>query len=195
MKKLNIMLWGAVAVFAALLSYFVWQSQSGGSKLAALDIGAPFTLASSKGGTLSSDSLKGTPYAMFFGFTHCPVICPTTLYEMDTAFKALGDDGKELRMFFVSVDPEQDTQAFMANYIANFDPRIEGLIPTLEQLPGLAKSFRVFYEKVPTSDGGYTMNHTATIFLFNREGKFAGTIAFDEDPKIRVEKLRRLAAK
>lgn len=195
MKKYNKILWGAVAVFAALLSYLVWQSQSGGNKLAALDIGAPFTLASSKGGTLSSDSLKGTPYAVFFGFTHCPVICPTTLYEMDTAFKALGADGKDLRMFFISVDPEQDTQSFMANYIASFDPRIEGLIPTLEQLPALAKSFRVFYEKVPNSDGSYTMNHTATIFLFNREGKFAGTLAFDEDPKTRIEKLRKLAAR
>lgn len=194
MKGLRFALWGAVAVFAALLGYFTWQQQSSPST-GALDIGMPFTLASSKGGTLSSESLKGTPYAMFFGFTHCPVICPTTLYELDTALKALGDDGKDFRMFFVSVDPEQDTQAFMADYIANFDGRIEGLIPTPEQLPGLAKAYRVFYEKVPTSDGGYTMNHTATVFLFDRTGAFAGTIAFDEDPKMRVEKLRRLATK
>jgi protein SCO1/2 len=120
MKALRYTLWGAVAVFAALLAWLAWQSQSG-PRTAALDIGMPFTLASSKGGTLSSESLKGKPYAMFFGFTHCPVICPTTLYEMDTALKTLGDEGKDLRMLFVSVDPEQDTQAFMANYVANFD--------------------------------------------------------------------------
>lgn len=194
MKKLQLTLWGAAAIFAALLAYFAWQPQ-GGQRLAALDIGGPFTLASSKGGAVNSESLKGTPYAMFFGFTHCPVVCPTTLNEMDTALKALGDDGKDIRMFFVTVDPEQDTQAFMADYVSNFDPRIEGLIPTVAELPALAKAFRVFYEKVPTSDGGYTMNHTATIFLFDRAGNFAGTIAFDEDAKMRVEKLRKLAAK
>lgn len=194
MKTLRLTLWGAAAVLAALLAYYAWLPQ-GGQRLAALDIGSPFTLASSKGGTVTSESLKGTPYAMFFGFTHCPVVCPTTLYEMDTALKALGNDGKDIRMFFVTVDPEQDTQAFMADYVANFDPRIEGLIPTIAELPALAKAYRVFYQKVPTSDGGYTMDHTATVFLFDREGKFAGTIAFDEDPKTRVEKLRKLATK
>ncbi len=193
MRAVRYTLWGAVAVFAALLAWLAWQSQSG-PRTAALDIGMPFSLASSKGGTLSSDSLKGKPYAMFFGFTHCPVICPTTLYEMDTALKTLGDEGKDLRMLFVSVDPEQDTQAFTANYVANFDPRIEGLIPTPEQLPVLAKAYRVFYEKVPTSGGGYTMNHTATVFLFDRKGAFAGTIAFDENPQTRIEKLRRIIA-
>lgn len=194
MKKLQLTLWGAVAVFAALLAYLIWQQQSG-PKTSGLDIGMPFTLASSKGGSVSSESLKGKPYAMFFGFTHCPVICPTTLNEMDTAFTALGDDGKDLRMFFVSVDPERDTAAFLAEYLSNFDPRIEGLVPTIAELPQLAKAFRVFYQKVPTSDGGYTMDHTATVFLFNREGKFAGTLAFDEDPKMRVAKLRKLAGK
>jgi protein SCO1/2 len=194
MRSLRITLWGVVAVFAALLAYLYWNGQTA-NKTAGLDIGMPFTLASSKGGTVSSDSLKGTPYAMFFGFTHCPVICPTTLYEMDAAFKALGDDGKDLRMFFVSVDPERDTQAFLANYIANFDPRIEGLIPTTEELPALAKAFRVFYRKVPSSDGSYTMDHTATVFLFDRNGEFAGTLAFDEDPKMRVAKLKRLTEK
>ncbi len=193
MRAVRYTLWGAVAVFAALLAWLVWQQQSG-TKTGALDIGMPFMLASSKGGMLSSDSLKGKPYAMFFGFTHCPVICPTTLYEMDTALKNLGDEGKDLRMLFVTVDPEQDTPAFMANYIGNFAGRIEGLIPTPEQLPALAKAYRVFYEKVPTSDGGYTMNHTATVFLFDRKGGFAGTIAFDENPQTRMEKLRRIIA-
>lgn len=93
MKAVRFTLWGAVGT-AALLAWLAWQSQSG-PRTAALEIGMPFTLASSKGGALvSSDSLKGKPYAMFFGFTHCPVICPTTLYEMDTALKTLGDEGK-----------------------------------------------------------------------------------------------------
>jgi protein SCO1/2 len=114
---------------------------------------------------------------------------------MQAAFAALGDVGKDLRMFFVSVDPERDTAQYLADYLTNFDPRIEGLVPTVAELPGIAKAFRVFYQKVPTSDGSYTMDHTATVFLFDRAGKFAGTIAFDEDPKLRVAKLKRLVEK
>ena len=179
----------------AALSAFLWWQMQPVRNTGTLDIGAPFTLASSKGGTVSSESLKGTPYAMFFGFTHCPMVCPTTLTEMQAAFAALGDVGKDLRMFFVSVDPERDTAQYLADYLTNFDPRIEGLVPTVAELPGIAKAFRVFYQKVPTSDGSYTMDHTATVFLFDRAGKFAGTIAFDEDPKLRVAKLKRLVEK
>ena len=191
MKTIRLAIWGVAAVFAALLAFLLWQAQSS-QKFAALDIGMPFSLASSKGGVVTSESLKGKPYAMFFGFTHCPVICPTTLYEMNSALTTLGDEAKDLRMFFVTVDPERDTADFLATYVGNFDPRIEGLIPKIEELPALAKAFRVFYEKVPNSDGSYTMNHTATIFLFDAAGAFAGTIAFDEDPTLRLEKLRRL---
>lgn len=193
MKALRLAIWGVVAAFAALLSFLLWQAQSG-HKIAALDIGGPFALASSKGGVVTSESLKGKPYVMFFGFTHCPVICPTSLADMNAALTELGDDGKEFRIFFVTVDPERDTVDFLATYVGNFDQRIEGLIPKPEELPALAKAFRVFYEKVPTSDGSYTMNHTATTFLFDGNGQFAGTIAFEEDPKLRVAKLRRLVA-
>ena len=191
MKTLRLAIWGVAAVFAALLAFLLWQAQSG-QKFAVLDIGMPFSLASSKGGVVTSESLKGKPYAMFFGFTHCPVICPTTLYEMNNALTTLGEEAKDLRMFFVTVDPERDTADFLATYLGNFDPRIEGLIPKIEELPALAKAYRVFYEKVPNSDGSYTMNHTATIFLFDAKGQFSGTIAYDENPKMRVEKLRRL---
>ena len=183
-------------MFAALLGYLVWQQQSGPAGVVpALQIGGAFTLASSKGGTVSSESLKGAPYGMFFGFTHCPMVCPTTLTEMQAAMAALGDDAKDFRLFFVTVDPERDTREFVADYLSNFDPRMEGLIPTVAELPALAKAFRVFYQKVPTSDGSYTMDHTATVFLFNRDGNFAGTLAFDEDPKTRATKLQRLVKK
>lgn len=191
MKTLRLAIWGVVAVFAALLAFLLWQAQSG-QRIGVLDIGAPFALASSKGGVVTSESLKGKPYAMFFGFTHCPVICPTSLADMNAALTELGDEGKDLRIFFVTVDPERDTVDFLSTYVGNFDPRIEGLIPKLEELPALAKAFRVFYEKVPTSDGSYTMNHTATTFLFDRAGTFAGTIAYEEDPKLRLAKLRRI---
>ena len=161
---------------------------------AMFDIGGPFVLASARGGTVDSRALAGKPYAVFFGFTHCPEVCPTTLYEMSNSLAALGDAAKDMRVFFITVDPARDTIAAMKDYVANFDPRIEALVPNEEQLAQLVSDFRVYYNKVPTSDGGYTMDHTATIFLFGRDGRFAGTIAYDEAPEMRQAKLKRLVS-
>ncbi len=95
-------------------------------------------------------------------------------------------------MFFVTVDPERDTVANLRDYISNFDPRIDALVPTMEQLPKVAASFRIYYAKVPTSDGGYTMDHMASVFLMGADGKFAGTIAYGEAAELREAKLRKL---
>ncbi len=164
----------------------------GRSSVSALDIGGPFVLASSKGGTVDSAALKGTPYAVFFGFTHCPEVCPTTLYEMSASLAELGEAAKQMRVFFITVDPARDTVAAMQDYIASFDPRMEALVPTEEQLQQLASDFRVYYAKVPVTGGGYTMDHTATIFLFGRDGRFSGTIGYGEAPEMRAAKLRKL---
>ncbi len=177
----------AVAILAGALLF-----KPGPESRPAVEIGGPFRLASSKGGEVDSKDLRGKPYAMFFGFTHCPEVCPTTLYEMSGTLAKLGEEAKDFRVFFVTVDPERDTVAAMKDYIANFDPRIESLVPTEAQLPKLASDFRVFYAKVPTSDGGYTMDHTATTFLFDAQGQFAGTIAFGEAAETREAKLRKL---
>lgn len=165
----------------------------GGTRPSAmLDIGEPFALASARGGTVDSTKLAGKPYAVFFGFTHCPEVCPTTLYEMSNSLAALGDPAKDMRVFFITVDPARDTLEAMKDYVGNFDPRIEALVPSEEQLSQLASDFRVYYAKVPTSDGGYTMDHTATIFLFDRDGRFAGTIGYGEASEMREAKLRKL---
>lgn len=179
-----------LVIIAGALAYVsgTFRGQSGNT----VEIGGPFVLASSKGGEVSSESLKGKPYAVFFGFTHCPEICPTTLYEISSALTKLGDDAKDFRVFFITVDPERDTLPAMKDYIANFDPRIEALVPTPEQLQKLARDFRIYFAKSPTSDGSYTMDHTASIFLMNADGAFAGTIAFGEAPEMRDAKLRRL---
>jgi len=136
--------------------------------------------------------LGGKRYAVFFGYTHCPEVCPTTLYEMSNALTKLGGAAKDFRVFFITVDPERDTVDKMAEYIANFDPRMEALVPTPEQLPKLASDFRVYYAKVPTSDGGYVMDHTATVFLINAEGQLGGTISFGEAAEMREAKLKKL---
>jgi protein SCO1/2 len=193
MPILKLVRWGALALAAVLGAVLLVKTYFPASG-PVIQIGQPFKLVAARGGTVDSETLKGHPYGVFFGFTHCPEVCPTTMYEMTKAYKSLGDEAKDLRLFFITIDPERDTAAFLENYLANFDPRIEGLIPPVDELPALAKSFRVIYEKVPTSDGSYTMNHTATVFLFDAKGNFHSTIAYGEAEENRIAKLKRLLA-
>lgn len=195
MKPRVIVIAAAIALLVAgAAAWFGKDLLRGATQSSAFDIGGPFTLAAARGGVVDSATLAGKPYAVFFGFTHCPEVCPTTLYEMSNSLAALGDAASDVRVFFITVDPARDTVAVMKDYVSNFDPRIEALVPTEDQLKRLASDFRVYYAKVPTSDGGYTMDHTATIFLFGRDGRFAGTIGYDEAADMRLSKLKRLLA-
>ena len=183
----------AVALLALVAVGWLGVELLRGQKPSAVfEVGGPFVLAAARGGTVDSMSVAGKPYAVFFGFTHCPEVCPTTLYEMSSNLASLGDAAKDFRVFFITVDPARDTVAAMKDYVANFDPRIEALVPTEEQLKQLVSDFRVYYAKVPTSDGGYTMDHTATIYLFGADGRFAGTIAYGEAAEMREAKLKKL---
>lgn len=155
-------------------------------------IGGPFSLTTQTGAKLSDTDLRGKPFAIFFGFTRCPEVCPTTLWETTEALKNLGPDADKLRVLFISVDPTRDTPEFMARYLQSFDPHITGLTGTEAEIAAVGKAYRVYYEKVPTEDGNYTMNHTATIFLMDAEGQFTGTISYGEDMAARLQKLRRL---
>ncbi len=189
--KLKLAIIGMTALCAVILIAAA-QMLSHTAQTAYVEIGGPFKLASSKGGELNSTSLIGKPYGVFFGFTHCPEVCPTTLYEMTKTLKDVGDNAKNFRLLFITVDPERDTAPILKDYLSNFDPRIEGLTPTPEQLPQIAKAFHVYYERVNASDGEYTMNHTATIYLINRDGRFKSTIAYDESKESRIQKIKNL---
>ncbi|MDE1566598.1 SCO family protein [Aquabacter sp. P-9] len=158
-------------------------------------IGGPFKLASSKGGTLSDQDLKGAPFAIFFGFTHCPEICPTSLWEMSESLKRLGPEADKLKVLFVTVDPERDTPEILARYLQSFDPRIIGLSGSQKEMEAAAKAYRVYWRKVPTSDGDYTMDHTALIYLMDAKGGYEGFIAYKDDEATRDRKLRELLAK
>ncbi len=120
------------ALLAAVTGY-VYLTR-GEAVVSVADIGGPFRLASANGGVVDSQDLAGKPYAVFFGFTRCPEVCPTTMAEMSAALTELGDEGKDLRVFFVTVDPERDTAEFLKDYLSSFDPRIEALVPTAEEL-------------------------------------------------------------
>jgi protein SCO1/2 len=153
-------------------------------------VGGPFTLVGTDGQTVTDADFAGRPRAMFFGFTHCPDVCPTTLAEADGWLKALGPAGDDLSIIFVSVDPERDTPELMKSYLSAFDPRIVGLTGTPEQIAEVTKAYRVYSRKVELEDGDYTMDHSAAVLLFDKNGDFAGTVDYRDPPEKAVEKLK-----
>ncbi len=190
--------WAAVAALAIMAGYVMLAPRGGGSGLSTASIGGPFVLASTTGTPLDSATLKGKPYALFFGFTQCPDVCPTTMFEMSQNMKTLDADpalaakAKAFKVYFITVDPERDDASLLKDYLSAFDPRIIGLIPKDgPELQRIAKEFHVFYEKVKTPSG-YTMNHTASVFLFDGAGNWVGSLDSQESDETRVAKLRRL---
>ncbi|HEU6441820.1 MAG TPA: SCO family protein [Microvirga sp.] len=185
-----------LAVFVAGLgvllgtALFILQPQQQQSA-SRVPIGGPFRLTSHEGKPFTDADLKGKPFAVFFGFTHCPEVCPTTLYDLTQDLEALGSDADRLRVAFITVDPEQDTPDLMRTYLSSFDPRIVGLTGTPEEVAAVAKAYKIYYRKVPT-DSGYTMDHSATVFLMDSRGDFYGTSNFQESAEIRRGKLRQL---
>lgn len=192
MRKLLLLL--SVLAAAAPLAVNAQEPQSVRAASPTLDIGGAFSLSTHNGQRLTDADLKGKPYALFFGFTHCPEVCPTTLFELTGALATLGADADKLAAFFVTVDPERDTQEHLASYLGAFDDRIIGLRGTDEETAAIARSFKATYRKIPLDGGDYTMDHTAVIYLMDREGRFFDKIDYREDHKSQLEKLRRLLA-
>lgn len=128
---------------------------------------------------------------IFFGFTHCPDICPTTLLQMTQDLEELGPDADKIKVVFVSVDPERDIPGTLKEYMASFDPRIVALTGAEEVVAAVARAYGASYRKVPTGDG-YTIDHTASVLLLDRDGDYVGALTFVEDRAARLEKLRRL---
>ena len=198
LSRIRLALWGlvAIAIFAAgalLLGNLQEAARRGASLPGAARLGGDFELVDHDGNAFSSQALKGKPHAIFFGFTHCPDICPTTLFEMTKHLDALGPKADTLKVLFVTVDPDRDTPGHLKTYLSAFDDRIVGLTGNEKQVASAIKAYRVFAEKVPTSDGDYTMNHTATVYLFDGKGTLASTLSWEEDENTRLAKLARLA--
>lgn len=181
-----------VAISAAALGYLYLNQ--GGTGPAAVPIGGPIRLTDQDGKPFDSKTLDGKPFAVFFGFTHCPDACPTTLSEMARTEEEIGEPAKGFTTLFVTVDPERDTPPVLKEYISNFNGNTVALSGTPEQIAQVAKDYRVFYKKVPTSDGGYTMDHTAVLYLMGRQGEFRDVIAYSEDHERFVEKVKKLLA-
>ena len=190
LRRFRMILWGLVIVAAiGATALFVFRPPANPLGVT----GKPFTLESTAGGTFTEQNLKGTPSLVFFGYTFCPDVCPTTLAESVAWKQKAGITDAELRTIFVTVDPERDTKDVLKEYLGGFDPDVIGLVGTPEQTEAAKASFGVMSEKDDSADKEfYLVNHTATVFLIGRNGEFEGTIAYGEDKNTAVAKVEKL---
>lgn len=161
------------------------------SGLQAAAIGGPFRLINQDGQTVTDQDLRGRPFLVFFGFTHCPEICPTALFEISEILRKLGPDGDRARGLFITVDPERDTPAVLKEYLSSFDPRLSGLTGDADAIAAVAKSYRAIYRKVPLEQGGYTMDHTAIVYLMDKQGRFVAPFSLKRTTEASVGELRK----
>ena len=198
MRRRTILGYGAAGAGALLFALFVgwWQVDGPGAPepvgqrplaLSAMD----FSLTDHEGNEVGPETLIGRPAMVFFGFTYCPDVCPTTLSDISGWLDDLGDEANEMSVAFITVDPERDTVDAMSEYVGYFHPAIRGWTGEDEEIARAVLGFRASYERVPTEGGGYTMNHTASVFLFDAAGRFVTMIDYHEPREFAVPKIRR----
>ena len=173
----------------ALVSVAAWLTFSGPGAPPPSSIGAPFRLMGSDGKSVSDADLRGQPVVMFFGYTHCPDVCPTTLFEVSELFRKLGE-GAKVRGVFVSVDPERDTPEILKDYLGSFDKRIIGLSGDRAALEPMLKAYRVYARKNPAANGEYSMDHSAIVYLMDKQMRFIGPLNI-EDNDVALKELKK----
>ncbi len=152
-------------------------------------LGAPFTLVDQDGETITEAAFEGRPSLLFFGFTHCPEVCPTTVYDMETWFRELGLTNEELGAHFVTIDPERDTPEFLRDYLAPQTGHVTGITGDPDAVRAMAKSWRVYWQRRELGDGDYTMDHYASVFVLDANGHVVDLIAYGEAPESAMAKI------
>lgn len=190
MRTFRLVLWALVVIAAigATALYFLRPTLVNGPG------GGQFALVDQRGTPVDQSLFVGKPSLLFFGYTHCPDVCPTTMGEMQGWFASLGDQAKTLQGVFVTVDPARDTPEILGDYVSFVSDRILALSGPQSEIDKVVKDWGAVAEKVPQDDGSYLMNHTASVFLVNSKGEFAGTIAYGENTDTALEKIKRLVA-
>lgn len=190
----RVVLWGALAVGAIALGLgtrlFYDRMEDGAVGLA--DLGGAFELVDHDGAPITQAAFEGRPSALFFGFTHCPEICPTTVYEIETWMQDLGPDADEFRAFFVTIDPERDTPGVLKEYLEYQSDRVMGVTGPPRDVLAMADDWRVYYNRVPLEEGDYTMDHTSLVYLLDEDGQYADLIRYGEERESAVAKIRAL---
>ena len=180
-----------VSSLAIGLLITLWLMGGLGGVTAPTAIGGPFRLTDQSGQTVTEKSLIGRPTLIFFGFTHCPDVCPTSLFEMSEVLRAMGKDADRVNAYFVSVDPERDTRTVMKDYLSSFDPHLKGLTGDPAAVAKVLSEYRVYAKKIPLKDGDYTMDHTALIYLMDKKGSFVRPFDLKRKPEDAAADLKR----
>ena len=180
-----------LAGLVIFLGVIFFTTQYRGTGFAPSAIGGPFKLIDDNGKPITDADMKGRPFLVFFGYTHCPDICPTTLFEMSEVMHALGKDADRIGALFITVDPQRDTPAVMKDYLSSFDPHLRGATGDAKAIEAAEKDYRVYAKKVPTKDGDYSMDHTALVYLMDKQGHFVAPFKLDRKPQEAADALRR----
>jgi protein SCO1/2 len=168
---------------------FVMAERGSGPK--AVAIGGSFDLVDQSGKPITDADLKGKPFLVFFGYTHCPDVCPTTLFDVSEVLRALGPDADRTAALFVTVDPERDTTAVLKDYLTSFDPHLRGATGDPAQIAAVERGYRVYAKKVPAEKGDYSMDHTALVYLMDKQGRFVAPFNLKRAPAESAAELRR----
>ena len=178
---------GLVIFLGVILFVSHGQGPGGGPSA----IGGPFKLTDQDGKPVTDKDFKGRPLLVFFGYTHCPDICPTTLFELSEVLHAMGKDADRVNALFITVDPERDTAPVMKDYLSSFDPHLRGATGDQKDIDAVEKDYRVYAKKVPTTNGDYSMDHTALVYLMDKQGRFVAPFKLDRKPEQAAADLRR----
>ncbi|UYZ06423.1 cytochrome oxidase assembly protein Sco [Agrobacterium salinitolerans] len=196
MRNIRIVLWAVVLVLAGVVSWLTIEMTKTREQMVETAYGVPFQLTAQNGQPITEKAFQGKPTALFFGFTHCPEVCPTTLFELNGWMEKVDPAGDRLQAYFVSVDPERDTPEIMQQYVSNVSKRITGITGPADKIAETLKGYRIYAKKVLVDEkdpnGDYTMDHTASVILLDANGRFAGTIAYGENPDVAEQKLQNL---
>ena len=177
-----------LVVFLAVFLYATGQFGSSGSST----VGGPFKLIDQNGKAITEADFNGRPFLVFFGYTHCPDVCPTTLFDMSEVMRALGPDADRTAGLFISVDPDRDTPKVLKDYLSSFDPHVRGATGDQAELSKVEKEYRVYAKKVPTGkDGDYSMDHSAIVYLMDKTGRFVAPFRLDRKPEESAAELRK----
>jgi protein SCO1/2 len=179
---------GLVLVLAGMLAATSYLSSRSPAPIGT--IGGSFHLEDQSGKPVTDQDLKGRPYLVFFGYTHCPDVCPTSLFEISEVFKALDKDADRAGALFITVDPERDTPAVLKEYLSNFDSHLRGLTGDTAAVAAALKAYRVYAKKVPLTGGDYTMDHTAVVYLMDKNGRFVAPFNLKQTPEAAAAQLR-----
>lgn len=185
---------GLIVLVSGTLLVLAYRDGPGGAArtLLASAVGGPFRLVDQNGMAFTDADLKGKWHLVFFGYTHCPDVCPTTLNQLSLTLDRLKAKRDRVEIVFITVDPERDTPAILKSYISSFDAPIKALSGTPDQVAGAAKAFRVYSAKRPRSDGSYDMDHSAAIFVMDPKGRFTGALTPDMTVETMAERLQGL---